>query len=154
MYQELPAPESVSAASWQALKPGTYISFASPDIRYAKNTAPTIYVVGDEWQTKAWKGEKIHTQLLIYTTEPLGKVSILMPALPTPIFPLPAISSKISSLKSQIFTFVVPPPLRDISTGLFSFHEPLVKSGTSMDVERLATDHSLKGATALHKAAS
>src|SRR5690349_3935508 len=51
-------------------------------------------------------------------------------------------------------TLVFPPFASVISTGVFVFHEPEVKSGISIDFERLATDCSLNGAMALHAAAS
>ena len=51
-------------------------------------------------------------------------------------------------------TLVLPPCDKVTSTGLLVFHEPEVKSGTSTDFERFATDASLSGAMALHAAAS
>src|SRR5436190_12902622 len=51
-------------------------------------------------------------------------------------------------------TFVVPPYSSLISTVWLVFQEPEVKSGTSIELERFATDHSLKGAIELHAAAS
>jgi len=53
-----------------------------------------------------------------------------------------------------LFTPVVPPCCREMSTGLLCCQAPLVKSGMSMELERLATDHSLSGPIALHAAAS
>jgi len=49
---------------------------------------------------------------------------------------------------------VVPPPAKVKFTGLLLCHEPQVKSGTSIELERLATDHSLNGPIELHNAAS
>lgn len=75
-YQELLDPEPVNEASWKTLRSGTNISFASPDIRYDKNNAPAVSPIKTEWRTRAWKGEKAHTQFLIWTTVALGKVSM------------------------------------------------------------------------------
>ncbi|GAA4471085.1 DUF4091 domain-containing protein [Nibrella saemangeumensis] len=75
-YTELPNPKPINQASWQAVKAGTYVSFASPDVRYEKHTAPTAALT-PQWSTKAWRGEKVHTQLLIWTTKPLDPVSLV-----------------------------------------------------------------------------
>ncbi|GAA4409061.1 DUF4091 domain-containing protein [Nibrella viscosa] len=74
-YTELPNPKPINQASWQAVKAGTYASFASPDVRYEKHTAPTA-ALSSLWSAKAWRGEKVHTQLLIWTTAPLAPVSL------------------------------------------------------------------------------
>ena len=58
-------------------------------------------------------------------------------------------------LKTCQINLVVPPLSRLMSIkGLFVCQEPPVKSGTSIDPERLATDHSLSGITELQDAAS
>ncbi len=64
------------------------------------------------------------------------------------------LTRKIRLKRLYYFALVVPPVCRVISTGLFVFHEPLVKSGTSIEVARFATDFSLKGAIALQRAQS
>jgi len=74
-YQELPDPKPVQQKSWDELKPGVYVSFASPDIRYEKRNAPSIFPLQTQWQTKAWKGEKVHTQFLVWTTRNLEQLS-------------------------------------------------------------------------------
>lgn len=75
-YQELPDPKPVQEAGWSMLKPGVYVSFASADVRYDKRNAPSIFPLQSKWQTKAWKGEKVHTQLLVWATRGLEKVSL------------------------------------------------------------------------------
>src|SRR5690606_14020675 len=54
----------------------------------------------------------------------------------------------------QALTWVVPPPSKERLTGWFVFQNPAVKSGTSMELDRFATDHSLKGAIALRSTPS
>src|SRR5512140_3863934 len=54
----------------------------------------------------------------------------------------------------QPSTFVVPPFSINKSTGVFAFHEPRVKSGTTTGFDLCATDHSLRGAMELQRAAS
>ncbi|MFB0494941.1 hypothetical protein ABID99_001178 [Mucilaginibacter sp. OAE612] len=76
-YQELPDPKPVKRAGWSALKPGVYVSFATADIRYDKHNAPAISPLQAQWKTKAWKGEKVHTQFLIWTTRNLKQLSFI-----------------------------------------------------------------------------
>ena len=74
-YQEFSDPKPVQQKSWNELKPGVYVSFASADIRYEKRNAPSIFPLQTQWQTKAWKGEKVHTQFLVWTTRNLEQLS-------------------------------------------------------------------------------
>ncbi len=74
-YQELPDPKPVQQESWNVLKPGVYVSFASTDLRYDKRNAPPIYPLQTKWQTKAWKGEKVHAQFLVWCTRNLEQLS-------------------------------------------------------------------------------
>jgi hypothetical protein len=75
-YQELPDPKPVQQAGWSMLKPGVYVSFVSADVRYDQRNAPSIFPLQSKWQTKAWKGEKVHTQFLVWATRSLEKVSL------------------------------------------------------------------------------
>ncbi|QEH43755.1 DUF4091 domain-containing protein [Chitinophaga sp. XS-30] len=75
-YQELPDPRPVDEATWAAVTPGSHAGFGSADIRYEKRNAPDPASLKASWNTRAWKGEKIHTQFLIYTTDALEAVSI------------------------------------------------------------------------------
>lgn len=75
VYRELPDPKPVQQESWNSLKPGVYVSFASADIRYDKRNAPAISPLQTQWQTKAWKGEKVHTQFLVWSTRNLEQLS-------------------------------------------------------------------------------
>jgi hypothetical protein len=54
---------------------GIYVSFVSPDVKFKKDTVPVI-PVKTSWNTRAWKGEKVHTKLLLWTTGPIQKVSL------------------------------------------------------------------------------
>lgn len=69
-FQRTPEPVN------ERLKTRTYVTFASPDIRYEKDNIPDISPILTDWQTKSWKGEKVHTQLLIWTTKTLKNTTI------------------------------------------------------------------------------
>lgn len=75
-YTELKDPKPVNTASWSNLPSETMVSFADVDTRYSKVNAPAISNLQLQWNTSAWKGEKVYTQFLIWTTKSLKKVSI------------------------------------------------------------------------------
>ncbi|RBL92662.1 DUF4091 domain-containing protein [Chitinophaga flava] len=76
-YQELPDPRPVNKASWEAVKGNQlHVAFGSADIRYEKRNAPDPNSLTSSWSTKAWKGERVHTQFLLWTANPLTDVSI------------------------------------------------------------------------------
>lgn len=52
-----------------------YVSFASSNARFAKDVKPTISPI-NTWETTAWKGEKIHTQILVWADKDISKVTI------------------------------------------------------------------------------
>src|SRR5687768_12478471 len=51
---------------WEKLKNNINISFASSDMRFDKERVPHLTET-DKWKTVSWKGERIHTQVLIWT---------------------------------------------------------------------------------------
>ncbi|ATL47273.1 hypothetical protein COR50_08865 [Chitinophaga caeni] len=80
-YSELPDPYRPDSEAWDTLNSGTYVSFGSPDIRYPKSIPPKI--LKNDWQAHAWRGERVHTQLLIWGTEPLLELSVMPGGLKT-----------------------------------------------------------------------
>ncbi|KQC00557.1 hypothetical protein AQF98_12225 [Pedobacter sp. Hv1] len=51
------------------------VSFASANVHFAKELPPKVSPQ-KTWTTKAWKGEKIHTQLLAWTRDNLASIRI------------------------------------------------------------------------------
>lgn len=80
-YNELPNPGSADKKDWENLPVDVTVTFANAGSRYAKNKVPSIVSGKKEWNTTAWKGEKVHTQLLIYTKKLLQQVTIKAGAL-------------------------------------------------------------------------
>lgn len=60
---------------WKTVPNGLNMSFASSNIRLAKELPPPIKLI-NTWQAKAWKGEKIYTQILLWTKADLAKISL------------------------------------------------------------------------------
>ncbi len=60
---------------WIGVPEGLNLSFASANTRFVKELPPKVKSE-TAWNTKAWKGEKIHTQLLAWTRSNLKPISI------------------------------------------------------------------------------
>ncbi|PGH37410.1 MAG: hypothetical protein CRN43_21340, partial [Candidatus Nephrothrix sp. EaCA] len=65
---------SVQQEEWKALKSEVSVSFAGSNIRYPQNNVPKISFQ-KQWSVMAWKGEKVHTQLLVWTKKDINQVS-------------------------------------------------------------------------------
>ena len=78
--RELPDPKPRNAVSWQGLSPAVMIRFADINRRYSKNDPPPESLI-TQWKSTAWRGEKVHTQLLIWSTRALEQVSVKAGAL-------------------------------------------------------------------------
>lgn len=63
-----------AASAWAKMSKPTEVSFTGSSKRFAKDVVPDI-TVRQQWTTTAWKGEKVHTQLLVWTKQPLKEVS-------------------------------------------------------------------------------
>lgn len=57
-------------------KPATPVaSFVSSNIRFVKDSA-RAFVASQKWETVAWKGEKVHTQILVDVASDLSNLSV------------------------------------------------------------------------------
>jgi hypothetical protein len=74
-YEELPDPHPGSEAEWS--KPGkkVNVSFADDNVRYPKKKVPVISQQ-KTWNTVAWKGEKVHTQILVWATTDIEDLTV------------------------------------------------------------------------------
>ncbi len=80
-FNEPADPDSLaSRTSWQGVTGRVLASFGSSNIRYAKNIPPAEGL-SLSWQTAAWRGEKIHTQVLIWSTEDISPVRVALTSL-------------------------------------------------------------------------
>lgn len=60
---------------WNNAAEGLNISFANSNLRFAKEVPPAVSIQ-NTWNTAAWKGEKVHTQLLLWTKAKHTNISI------------------------------------------------------------------------------
>jgi hypothetical protein len=73
-YHELPDPAVTRTSEWSALRNDINVSFASDNIRYAKKTPPSV-PAQESWKATAWKGEMVHTQILVWTKKVIPDLS-------------------------------------------------------------------------------
>jgi hypothetical protein len=78
---ELPDPKMSDSRSWSNAKQGAFAGFVSADNKYGRNDYPGITTPITRWNTKAWKGERVHTKMLIWTTTPLENATVEITAL-------------------------------------------------------------------------
>ncbi len=65
-YPDLPDPVKTNKQEWSKVRKAINVSFASDNVRYPKEKVPLaspIYL----WAEKAWKGERVHTQILVWS---------------------------------------------------------------------------------------
>ncbi len=66
LYQELSNPARPDAVEWARVPEYINVSFVSDNIRFPKEKVPAVSKTSG-WNVTAWKGEKVHTQILIWT---------------------------------------------------------------------------------------
>ncbi len=75
-YEELTDTKPHDDASvWSKLTSPVNLSWGSTDIRYKRNDVPKVKKT-NHWSTKAWKGERVNAQAVIWSNEALENVSV------------------------------------------------------------------------------
>ncbi len=75
-FTEAVDPLRVNEASWTGLKKGMNSGFVSVNEHFDRSSAPVAAQVSKTWNQKGWKGERVHTQALIYSTVPVKNVRL------------------------------------------------------------------------------
>lgn len=73
-YVEAPDPHPDEKADWQSVSKGVQSSFANPLIKFAKGAIP-ILQPQLSWNATGWKGERIFTQIILWSANASDKVS-------------------------------------------------------------------------------
>jgi hypothetical protein len=73
VYKELPNPAKTPVESWSKVTNDINVSFASDNVRYPKEQVPAVSL--KDWTIKAWRGEKVHTQILVWTKKNIPELS-------------------------------------------------------------------------------
>lgn len=75
IYTEMENPARAPLAEWANMSGEINVSFADDNIRYPKERVPSVSAT--EWNAHAWKGEKVHTQLLVFTKTRIPELKII-----------------------------------------------------------------------------
>ncbi len=62
---------------WETLNKKINISFANSYVRYVKDQVPTVEEQ-KTWSVSAWRGEKVHTQILIWADEDIREIKVIV----------------------------------------------------------------------------
>lgn len=72
-YPELPNPAKTSVEEWSKVDGNINVNFASDNVRYPRERVPVISP-GNTWNETAWRGEKVHTQILVWTKKSIPEL--------------------------------------------------------------------------------
>lgn len=75
-YTEPVDPYPVADSVWLDVPYGLHGMFVSPDVHFLRSAPPQENQVFGNWQAKAWRGERIHTQALIWSAAQLADVRL------------------------------------------------------------------------------
>jgi hypothetical protein len=73
-YREMSNPAKTPVEEWAMVTNDINVSFASDNVRYPKEKVPAVS--SQDWNVTAWKGEKVHTQILVWTKKNIPGLSI------------------------------------------------------------------------------
>lgn len=73
-YTEAADPSPDGAADWAGLEPGLHAAVGSIDRHYFKNSIPSL-PKQFKWRGTAWRGEKLSAQLVLWSGEPVHRVT-------------------------------------------------------------------------------
>lgn len=75
-YVEPPDPYPVSDSVWDVVQKGINLSFASVDVQYPQSAPPQKEQIVANWRSVGWRGERVHTQAVLWTSEALREVRL------------------------------------------------------------------------------
>jgi hypothetical protein len=73
-YEEMKNPDRTPVAEWANMPLEVNVSFGDDNVRYPKEHVPQVS--SSDWTVSAWKGEKVHTQILVWTKTKITDLSI------------------------------------------------------------------------------
>ncbi|MGZ5189365.1 MAG: glycoside hydrolase domain-containing protein [Flavisolibacter sp.] len=65
---------SLNPAAWTNQKKGLHVSFATTDELYFRKEVPELEKFSTTWQQTGWKGERLNTQILVWSTDTLNQI--------------------------------------------------------------------------------
>ncbi|MGZ8536818.1 MAG: glycoside hydrolase domain-containing protein [Flavisolibacter sp.] len=65
---------SLNPAAWTNQEKGLHVSFATTDELYFRKEVPELEKFSTTWQQTGWKGERLNTQILVWSTDTLNQI--------------------------------------------------------------------------------
>ena len=132
-----------SEAVWNKITTPTQLSWASTDVRYPKLSIPTV-TKNSRWQTKAWKGERVNAQAVLWTTNDLSDATITVSELKNGSSVIPA-----SAVTTNFVRYVMTDELNKERTGGCGHRENKAEWDSSIvaDVLDIVKMHDIKART-------
>lgn len=69
---------TVNTAAWNEQEKGLHVAFGSTDQLYFRSEVPELQSEPVSWQATGWKGERINSQVLIWSTDTLNQVRFVL----------------------------------------------------------------------------
>ncbi len=73
-YSELKNPAVTASEEWSSYAADVKVSFADDNTRYPRERVPQI--TSNNWTADAWKGERVHTQMLVWTKRDIPSLKV------------------------------------------------------------------------------
>ncbi len=84
VYPHPPVELDVSVApdpAWNSVDDACHVSFASPDNAYLRHEVPKLTREVRSWSSTAWRGERLHAQILVWSKGPVTQLHAELTAL-------------------------------------------------------------------------
>lgn len=75
-FEELADPNPKNTSSWEQLRDNTGSGFVSVNQHFHRSSAPQQNQLSTTWKAKGWRGERVHTQAIVYTKNELADVRL------------------------------------------------------------------------------
>ena len=69
---------TLNAAAWTTQKKGLHVSFATTDELFFRSEVPELQKEELTWEGKGWKGERLNTQILVWSPDTLSQVRVIL----------------------------------------------------------------------------
>lgn len=137
-FQELEDPKPKDLASWKNFTSEAYSGFVSVDEHFHRSSAPSESQISPTWEGKGWKGERVHTQALIWTAKALKDVTLTVDELTGPgLRTIPK-----ENIRANFVRYVLTDHLGDLKSGCgipagldTSLHADLIDDISSFSIE-------------------
>lgn len=68
--------ETVDQAAWKKVKPGMQVGFGSVEQLYFRTEVPQLQNQAASWEAAGWKGERLNTQIVVWSPDSLYQVRV------------------------------------------------------------------------------